>query len=283
MATILLPGVAVGAFAANSLLCRMALSEAHIDPRAFTAVRMLGGAVLLAGVLLWRAPPRTPVWDPIAVCALLIYAECFAWAYLELGAAAGALLLFAAVQITMTTSGLCRGERLNGAGWAGLVLCGAGLLAYLLPAAVPVSPLAATVMLAAGCAWGVYSLRGGRHEPIAATAWNFILAAPLACLVALPGGFDTRATAEGIVLAVASGAFASGLGYVIWYRAVSSLSAIGAATAQLSVPLVAALGGVIVLGESLSGRLVAVTITVLLGVVLVNAGVFKTSASLVRR
>lgn len=269
---------AVCAFAANSILCRLALAEAHIAPEWFTALRMASGAMVLAAVLLWRTGGLKLVWDPIAALALLVYAECFAWAYVELDAGAGALLLFGAVQLTMTTSGLLHGERLTLWAWFGLIAAGAGLVVFMLPAEIPNPSMAALGMLAAGCAWGVYSLRGRRRDALTATAWNFILVAPVACVIAVAGDADIKATPSGIGLALLSGAITSGLGYVVWYRAVAALSMIGAATAQLTVPIVAAVGGILFIGETPTLKLAAVAIAVLGGTMLVNFGLHRASA-----
>lgn len=270
--TIGLVAAALCAFAANSLLCRIALADGAIDPLWFTALRMLSGAVVLGAVLLLRGGSRAIVRDPIAALSLLVYAECFAWAYVELGTGAGALLLFGAVQVTMTAVGMIRGERLSPRASAGLVLAATGLVAFLLPVEAPQSARAAVAMLVAGCAWGVYSLRGSGRDPVAATAWNFILVAPLAVGVPVAVGVPFAGGGEGVAPAVASGAIASGLGYVLWYRAVAALSAVGAATAQLCVPLLAAFGGFAVLGEAVGLKLFVVSVIVLGGVALVNTG-----------
>lgn len=267
---LLLTLLALCAFAGNSLLCRAALRDTGIDAGSFTAVRLLAGALMLALLVRLRAAPSDRAglrWDLPAALALFAYAAAFSYAYRSLSAATGALLLFGAVQLTMIGRGLAGGERLAPRQWAGLGLACAGLLGLLLPG-LAAPPLAgALLMLAAGVAWGVYTLRG-RHggDPLRRTASNFALAAPLGLALAL---MDTPAVAPdptGIALAVASGALASGLGYAVWYAVLPALGASTAAIVQLNVPVIAAFGGLLLLGEAMSLRAVAASAAVLAGI-----------------
>ena len=264
----LLTAGAMIAFAANSLLCRMALGARLIDAASFTAIRITCGAVFLSLLVLLRHGRVTRLhFDAIAAAALFGYAIAFSLAYLELSAGTGALVLFGAVQVTMIVAGLMRGERLSALGWLGLVAACAGLLLLLAPGLSAPPLRSALMMAAAGIAWGIYSLRGrAAPDPLQSTASNFVWAVPFA-LISLPVlSQPLAATARGIGLAVASGAIASGLGYVIWYTALRRLPAIPAASVQLSVPVIAALGGVLLLSERLTPRLVMCAVVVLGGI-----------------
>jgi drug/metabolite transporter (DMT)-like permease len=259
--------LAMGAFAANSLLCRLALRGGAIDAVSFTALRLLSGAVMLAGIAQLRRLPTRRAGSWPSALALFAYAACFSWAYRSLPAGTGALLLFGAVQVTMIATGLVRGERLHGLQWAGFAAACVGLVALLLPGLQAPSLHGALLMLAAGVAWGVYSLRGrGAGQPLAATAGNFRRAALLAVpLGALMLG-RAHGSALGVLWALLSGALASGLGYAAWYGVLPALGATRAATVQLTVPAITSLGAVLLLGEPLSGRLVACSIVILGGV-----------------
>jgi drug/metabolite transporter (DMT)-like permease len=269
--TALLTAVAMLAFAANSLLCRIALREAHIDAASFGAVRLAAGAATLALVLWMR--PRARVlagggWRPAAL--LFAYVACFSFAYLTLPAGTGALILFGAVQLTMFAAGLHSGERFTRAGWLGLLLAVAGLVALLLPGVAAPSLSGAVLMAAAGAAWGGYSLLGrGVPDPLAATAGNFVRAVPFGLALGLVFAAHAHADARGLWLAVVSGALTSGLGYVVWYAALPRLAALQAASVQLSVPLIAAFGGVLLLGEALTPRLIGAAVAILGGIGLV--------------
>ena len=265
-----LTSVAMLAFAANSLLCRLALQQDRIDPASFGAVRLAAGALVLACVVRMgrRQPGEDGGWRSAAL--LFAYVALFSFAYVSLAAGTGALILFGAVQLTMLGTGLLRGERFAPAGWAGLLLAMAGLAVLLLPGAAAPSFGGAALMAGAGVAWGGYSLRGrGIADPLAATAAGFLRAAPLGILLALAFAPRLHADARGVGLAVASGALTSGLGYVVWYAALRRLTALRAAVVQLSVPLIAALGGVLLLGEALSLRLGVAALAILGGIGLV--------------
>jgi drug/metabolite transporter (DMT)-like permease len=267
--------VAMIAFAANSVLCRWALDRTAIDPAAFTGIRLAAGAVMLW--LCLRAGRRTGAgtWPGswAGAAALSAYAAAFSFAYVALPAASGALLLFGAVQVTMIAAGLIRGERLRPLQWLGIMLAAGGLVALLAPGAqisqAP-DPIAAVLMLASGAAWGAYSLIGRRsRDPLATTAGNFMRSLPLAVLLLVPALLRMEIDPQGVALAVASGALASGLGYAVWYAVLPALGAAQAASVQLSVPVIAALGGTLLLGEAITWHLVVVSVAVLGGIALV--------------
>lgn len=265
----LLTGFAMLAFAGNSLLCRIALRDTAIDAATFTSVRLASGALVLA--LLVRARGGHPLsagsWPMAAM--LFAYAICFSFAYRDLTAATGALLLFGAVQLGMTGYGLASGERPGGLRLVGLVIAVAGLVWLLLPGLQSPPFLAAALMLLAGLAWAIYSLLGRRAgEPIAATAGNFIRAVPFAAIVSLVAARHAAPDMTGLLYAILSGAVTSGLGYVLWYAALPSLSATSAATVQLSVPAIAALGGALLLAEPLTSRILLASVAILGGIAL---------------
>ncbi len=255
--TAALTALALVAFAANSILCRLALRAQAIDPVAFTAIRLASGALALLPFL--RASPgSTRPWSPRAAAALCAYALAFSLSYLWLDAGTGALLLFGAVQVTMIGAGLYSGERPTPLRALGIGCAVVGVVVLVLPGVSAPQPLGAVLMSAAGVAWGLYSLLGrGAAAPTRSTACNFLLAAAagLIALAVAPG--DAFATPRGVALAVASGAITSGMGYVIWYAALRGHSATSAAAVQLAVPVIAALGGVAFLGERPSSRLFA--------------------------
>ena len=269
--TIVLTAMAMLAFAANSLLCRLALQQGGIDPASFASIRLVSGAIALTGIV-WlrteRSLPGRPDW--LSAAMLFAYVAFFSFAYVTLSAGTGALILFGTVQLTMFSVGLRSGETFGSVAWLGLALAAAGLV-YLVAPGVAAPPLFGAVLMAiAGMAWGVYSLRGRRvADPLAATASNFAWATPLTLVMSLPFIANAYADAAGAALAIASGALTSGIGYVIWYAALSKLSAMRAATVQLSVPLIAAFGGVVFLAETITPRLAVATAAILGGIALV--------------
>jgi drug/metabolite transporter (DMT)-like permease len=261
---------AMTAFAGNSLLCRAALKQTSIDPASFTFTRLISGAVALWLIVNLRreSRPKAGTWP--SALALFTYAAAFSFAYLSLPAGTGALLLFGAVQATMLISGLRNGERLGFWQVAGLAVAFAGLVVLLFPG-LSAPPLAGSIlMLSAGIAWGIYSLRGQTAgDPLRATAGNFLRAVPLAALLGvtmLPWEHFDKA---GIGYAILSGAIASGVGYAIWYTALSGLKAASAATVQLSVPVIAAAGGILFLSEPITVRFLFASVAVLGGIALV--------------
>ena len=271
-----LTALAMLAFAANSLLCRAALAGGHADATSFTALRLAGGAVALGLLARARRSPRPGghlAWG--SAVALFAYAIGFSLAYLRIPAGAGALLLFAAVQFTMIGAGLLAGERPRLVEWVGLGLSIAGLVVLTRPGLARPDPLGAMLMLGAGVAWGVYSLRGRQGaDAVAATAASFARAVPLALgacgLGALLGAM--RLGTAGALLALASGALASGLGYAVWYAVLRGLTATRAAIVQLSVPPLAAIGGALFLAEGFSLRLGVASLLIVGGIALATMG-----------
>ena len=261
------------AFAANSLLCRLALAQPRIDPGSFGSIRLVSGALVLALIVRMRAGSDAPSRsDWLAATMLFAYVALFSFAYLSLSAGTGALILFGAVQLTMLGAGLRAGERFAPAAWAGLVAAVAGLVYLVSPGVSAPAPLGATSMALAGAAWGVYSLRGrGIADPLAATASNFARAVPLALALSVLTAGTVHADGPGVALAVASGALSSGIGYVIWYAALRGLTAMRAATVQLSVPPIAAIGGALMLAEPLTPRLMVASAAILGGIAVVLA------------
>ena len=271
-------GLALLAFAANSLLCRYALAGGGTDPASFTAIRLGAGAMVLAGLLALRRergalPPPSPRHRWRSAFALFAYAAGFSLAYVDVGAATGALLLFGAVQATMLLIGLWQGERLDVAQWFGFVVAAGGLLALLLPGAAAPPLTAALWMVVAGVAWGLYSLWGrGSTDPVADTAGNFLRSLPFALAFVLLSLDGLAVDAPGLVGAVVSGALASGLGYVLWYRVLPQLGALRAASLQLAVPPLAAVAGVMLLGESLDAARLLAGAAILGGIAVVLRG-----------
>jgi drug/metabolite transporter (DMT)-like permease len=256
--TLVATALAMIAFAANSVLCRYALGPPDIDATGFTAIRLVSGAATLLAIARLSGRQRTDQskgnW--VSGGALFTYAITFSFAYLRLEAGTGALILFALVQVTMILWGLLQGERPRPIQWLGLVAALGGFVYLLFPGLSAPSPLGSLMMAVAGLAWGVYSLRGRRTtDPIVTTTDNFVRSVPLVLVVAVVLYWDIKLSTRGVVLAVASGALASGVGYVIWYAALRGLSATRAASVQLIVPVIAALGGLVFLGESISFRL----------------------------
>jgi drug/metabolite transporter (DMT)-like permease len=262
--------LAMIAFAGNSLLCRAALKQTSIDAASFTFIRIFSGAAALWLIMKMRGAAWKEAGNWSSALALFAYAGAFSFAYNSLSAGTGALLLFGAVQATMILWGFRRGERLHAIQIVGLVVAATGLVVLLLPS-LSAPPLSGSIlMLGAGVAWGVYSLRGKvEKNPVSSTAGNFLRAVPLAAIVSIMFLPWARLDRAGIGYAVISGAIASGLGYVIWYTALSGLKAASAATVQLSVPVLAATGGILLLGEPITFRYLITSIAVLGGIALV--------------
>jgi drug/metabolite transporter (DMT)-like permease len=267
-----LTAMAMVAFAGNSLLCRLALKQTAIDAASFTLVRIGSGALCLWIIVQIGKGSLAKAGSWPSAFALFGYAALFSFAYLRLTAGTGALLLFGAVQATMIVWALRKGERLRPAQIGGLVLALAGLIALVFPG-LSAPPLgAALLMLGAGIAWGIYSLRGrGGSDPLRATAGNFLRAVPMAALLSVVMLGSANFDRAGVGYAIASGALASGIGYAIWYMALPALKASGAATVQLSVPVLAAAGGILFLSEPITLRLVVAAAAVLGGIALVIA------------
>jgi drug/metabolite transporter (DMT)-like permease len=271
IAAIVITAVAMVAFAANSVLCRVALTQTEIDPASFTLVRIVSGAVMLTLLFGARSRSLSVAGSWPAAIALFVYAAAFAFAfaYVSLPAGAGALLLFGAVQVTMVVTGLIKGKHVRPLQWVGLVFAFSGLAVLVAPGVSAPSPIGAILMLAAGVAWGAYSLMGQANtNALGATTGNFLRAAPIALLLALPT-LTKAHPALGLIYAVLSGALASGVGYSMWYLALLQLTAAQGASVQLSVPIIAAIGGTLFLGEAPTLRLVFASIAVLGGIGLV--------------
>lgn len=276
MRTLLCTAFALIAFAMNSVLCRLALGKATIDAASFSTIRLGSGAAML---LLITAISKRKIFSaargnwPSAIL-LFLYAVAFAFAYTSLSAGTGALILFGSVQATMIFSALLSGERPSLLEWAGLSLALIGLVYLMFPGLSSPSLTSSALMVIAGISWGFYSLRGrGAKDPLAATTNNFIRALPLAIVVSLIMlSSGSHVSTKGVLLAVLSGALASGVGYVIWYTALRGLTATRAATVQLAVPVLAALGGVALLSENVSLRLLLSAAMILGGVGLTLMG-----------
>lgn len=264
-------------FAGNSVLCRLAFQRTGIDAASFTAIRVVSGALMLVLLVWLRRTPRSAGkgearlggnW--FSALALMIYAAGFSFAYVSLSTGTGALLLFGAVQATMIAAGLRAGERFGPRQIVGLLIALAGLVIFLLPG-LSAPPLGgALLMIAAGIAWGVYSLRGrGVADPAGETAGNFVRAAPMAIALAIALLSRQHLDSMGVLFAVLSGALASGIGYTAWYGALRGLTALRAASVQLSVPVLAAIAGAFFLHESLSARLILASVAMLGGIALV--------------
>jgi len=261
MKTTLLTAVAMLAFATNSILARLALSDSAIDPLAFTGIRLASGAVVLALILAFRTGPEVPpalakTGSRSGAVSLLLYAITFSVAYVMVGAGPGALILFASVQISMVAWAIIQGDRPAFLEWLGMGIAIVALV-YLLSPGLTAPPLAGALLMAiAGASWGAYSLLGrGSRSPLMDTAGNFTRCAPIGAALIVAGVAYYRPTALGLIYAVCSGAVASGLGYIIWYGVLSKLSRTTAAVVQLTVPAIAAWGGVAFIAEPLTARL----------------------------
>jgi len=281
------------AFASNSLLCRLALKHTTIDAATFTFIRILSGAVALWLILELRTRLRTEkttslLYDGasgsprvtrhlplksgnwLSALALFVYAAAFSFAYVDLSVGTGALLLFGAVQASMILWGFSKGERLDAIQVVGFVAAVIGLVVLVFPGLSAPRLIASILMLTAGVAWGVYSLRGkGVQNPASVTTGNFVRAVPFSAVVWIIFIPWTHVDSAGVSYAVISGAIASGLGYVIWYSVLPSLKAASAATVQLSVPVLAATGGILLLGEPLTLRYLLASVAILGGIALV--------------
>lgn len=273
-----LTSLAMLAFAGNSLLCRLALKQTNIDAISFTSVRLVSAALILWLALRINHRPNKIGGNWRSALALFAYAAGFSLAYINLSAATGSLLLFGTVQASMISYGLWRGEQFRPVQLLGFILALVGLIGLVLPGLAAPPLLSSLLMLGAGVAWGIYSLRGkstgntsnpSERDPTLITAGNFLRTVPITLALSLftlnTASFDPT----GIGYAILSGAITSGIGYVIWYKALPMLKATSAATVQLSVPVIAALGGILFLGELLTLRIVLASLAILLGIALV--------------
>lgn len=270
--------MAMIAFAGNSLLCRAALNQTDIDAASFTTIRLISGALVLWLIVTLRArrladqrvSQATVQGNWFSALALFAYAAGFSYAYISLAAGTGALLLFGAVQVTMIGYGIYRGERLRGIQLVGLLMAFGGLTGLMLPGLEAPPLVGSLLMLGAGVAWGIYSLRGrGAGDATAVTTGNFLRSVPFALLLSALMYPYWSLDIAGVGYAIASGALASGVGYAIWYTALPLLKSTTAATVQLSVPVIAAVGGVILLSEPLTLRMALASVAILGGIALV--------------
>lgn len=265
-----LTSLAMIAFAGNSLLCRLALKHTSIDAASFTTIRLISGALTLWLVARIGRGTHSGGGNWLSAFALFVYAAGFSFAYVSLPTATGALLLFGAVQATMISHGMWTGERLLRLQLVGLMLAFGGLVGLLLPGLSAPPLYGSILMLGAGVAWGVYSLRGkGAGDPTKVTAGNFLRAVPISVALSALMFSGTSLDNAGFWYAVFSGALASGIGYAIWYTALPALKATNAATVQLSVPVIAALGGIVFLSEPITLRLALASAAILGGIALV--------------
>jgi drug/metabolite transporter (DMT)-like permease len=265
-----LTSLAMFAFAGNSLLCRVALEHTGIDAASFTTIRLISGAMTLWLVVRFRRGNQNGRGNWTSSFALFAYAAGFSFAYVTLPTATGALLLFGAVQATMIGYGLWLGERLHKWQTLGLMLAIGGIVVLLLPGLSAPPLLGAVLMLGAGVAWGLYSVRGKEAgDPTRVTAGNFLRTVPFSLVLSILTFESTALNSAGFGYAVASGALASAIGYVIWYTVVPQLKATSASTVQLSVPVIAALGGAVFLAEPITLRLALASVAILGGIMLV--------------
>lgn len=271
--TIVLAALAMAAFAGNSLLCRLALGQDLLDAATFTTVRLTSGALTLSVIMALTQRRYAGGWSDWRPATMLFaYMVFFSFAYRGLNAGTGALVLFGAVQLTMFVFALRNREYIAVSSWIGLVLAVLGLVYLVSPGLTAPDPLGVLLMTIAGIAWGFYSLLGrGVADPLAATARNFAYSVPAAVVISLLFMEDWRISVSGLMLALASGAITSGCGYVIWYAALPGLTSPRAAAIQLAVPVLAAFGGVLLLSEAVTLRLLLASIAILGGVAIIVA------------
>lgn len=272
---IVFTALALVAFAANSVLCRLALGEKTIDASSFTAIRLLSGALVLLAILQIRGNKKSTSgrgsW--FAAIMLFLYAAPFSFAYISLNTGTGALILFGAVQITMILLSLLSGNKLHITEWMGVTIAFIGFVFLVLPGVGTPSVIGFILMTIAGVAWGVYTLKGqGSKNPLADTAYNFARSIPLVLILAVIAYQTEHISSKGILLAILSGSIASGIGYTIWYSALGGLSATQAAVVQLAVPVIAAFGGVAFVSEKISMRLTISSLLIIGGILTVTLG-----------
>ncbi|MGL1934272.1 MAG: DMT family transporter [Fibrobacterales bacterium] len=276
--TVIITLLALAAFAANSILCRFALSEPIIDPAYFTVIRLISGAVTLA-ILMLITTPRS-ISNTIASCMkprywlgslfLFSYAALFSYAYLTLDTGTGALILFGTVQLTMITFTIITQRTLKPTAWIGTLIAFSGLTYLVIPTVTTPSVVGFLAMTGSGIAWAFYTLLGSRSKnPLRDTTVQFTLTIPfcIALIVLIP--VTTGATPPGILAAIASGSLASGIGYAVWYRVLPHLTSTTTGVVQLSVPILASLGGILLLGELVSLRLIIASVAILGGILVV--------------
>jgi drug/metabolite transporter (DMT)-like permease len=273
--TSLLTGLALIAFAANSVLCRLALGNGAIDASSFTGIRLLAGAIALFTILSIKGSNKgaSSKGSWTASLSLFLYAITFSYAYLSVDTGTGALILFGSVQITMIMLSLISGTRLHLIEWSGVILAFTGFIYLILPNITTPSITGFILMTVSGVSWGIYTLKGrSSKNPLMDTTYNFLRTIPFIALLAVFTLQNMNYSTEGIVLALISGAITSGAGYTIWYIALGGLSSTQAAVIQLSVPVIAAIGGVIFVSEVITMRLVISAAIVLSGILMVVLG-----------
>ncbi len=296
MRSFALTAFALIAFAFNSILCRMALGQEEIDAASFTVVRVIAGAIALVSIsvlygrrfvsekssdgaaagsdvtpLLTRRLLHSGNW--VSAFFLFAYAVCFSFAYLGLTTGTGALILFGSVQMTMIAASAIRGERPGIVQLAGVTVAFGGLVYLMLPGLASPPIISSLLMAAAGAAWGFYTLRGkGSEDPLADTTGNFVRAVPMVIVAALPFIGMLHLSSRGVVLAVISGALASGVGYSVWYAALKYHTATRAAVLQLATPVITAVGGIVLLSEAADKRLLIASAPILGGILLAIFG-----------
>lgn len=273
--TTILTGLALIAFAANSVLCRLALGNEAIDAASFTVIRLLSGAIVLFLIIRFtqKNTELSTNGSWIASLMLFLYAITFSYAYISLDTGTGALILFGSVQITMILLSLISGTRLHYTEWAGVIIAFTGFVYLILPGVTTPSTVGFLLMAAAGVAWGIYTLKGrGSQNPLMDTAYNFFRTIPLVILLTIITISHANYSSEGVLLALLSGGITSGIGYTIWYIALGGLSATQAAVLQLLVPVIAALGGVIFVSETITVRLTISAAMVIGGILMVVLG-----------
>jgi drug/metabolite transporter (DMT)-like permease len=273
--TLIFTVFALIAFAANSVLCRLALGENTIDASSFTSIRLLSGALFLLIILKFNNKRNRSStkgsWSAAAM--LFLYALTFSFAYITLDTGTGALILFGSVQITMILLSLISGNRFHLTEWIGVIISFVGFVYLVLPGVTAPSVTGFSFMTLAGIAWGVYTLKGRSSvNPLTDTAYNFLRSIPFVIILAVSTFQYTHISSDGILLAILSGGFMSGIGYTIWYIALGGLSATQAAVVQLSVPVIAAFGGVIFVSEQISLRLTLSALLILSGILMVILG-----------
>ncbi|MBT3634762.1 MAG: DMT family transporter [Candidatus Marinimicrobia bacterium] len=269
--------MALIAFAANSVLCRLALGSGAIDASSFTVVRLLSGSIVLLVIIgvTRKSSTQSAKGSWAASFMLFLYAVTFSYAYISLDTGTGALILFASVQITMILLSLISGTRLHFIEWIGVTVAFAGFVYLILPGVTTPSIMGFLLMTIAGIAWGIYTLKGrGSNAPLLDTAYNFFRTTPLVLILVISTISKANYSFEGILLAVISGGITSGIGYTIWYIALGGLSSTQAAVLQLSVPVIAAFGGVIFVAETITFRLAISATFVLGGILMVVIGKF---------
>lgn len=280
--TSLLTCLALIAFAANSVLCRMALGADSIDAASFTVIRLLSGSIVLLIIIsvIKRDKNTSKKGSWLASFMLFLYAVTFSYAYVSLDTATGALILFGSVQMTMILLSLFLGTRLHLAESLGVGLAFSGFVYLVLPGVTAPSTIGFVLMVIAGAAWGIYTLKGRESKsPLMDTSYNFLRTTPFVIVLAIVTVGSSNYSAEGILLAVLSGAITSGVGYTIWYIALGGLSFVQAAVLQLSVPIIAALGGVIFVSEAITLRLTVSSVMVIGGILMVILGKYYVEKS----